>query len=150
MTYQIEAVGNLGGNPEMKTVNIGDEEKPVVNLRVYFDRRVSDGNGGFVDKGGFWRDVAIWKPALGDRAMTHLRKGARIIVRGTEQVRAWKDQEGQERESYTVNADYVALDLLGIETVKFTKRRRGAESSDDDGGGSDVKSDDDSVAEAAD
>jgi single-strand DNA-binding protein len=46
--------GNLGQDPELRAVQSGGGDKAVANLRVYFDRRVPDGGGGFEDKQGFW------------------------------------------------------------------------------------------------
>lgn len=131
MSFHIEGVGNLGASPERKTVIVDDEEKPVVTLRVRFDRRVPDGQGGYVDKGGFWRDVSVWKAPLGDRIMAHLRKGARVFVRGTERSHAWADDHNQEREGFSIIADYVAPDLLGIDSIAYAPRRS-ADTEDDD------------------
>ena len=131
MSFHIEGVGNLGANPERKSVIVDDEEKPVVNLRVRFDRRVPDGKGGYVDKGGFWRDVSVWKGPLGDRIMTHLRKGARVFVRGTERARNWVDDHEQERETYSIVADYVAPDLVGVESISFASGRHQANGEDE-------------------
>jgi|GEM_PF-454640 len=133
MSFHIEGIGNLGANPERKSVIVDDEEKPLVTFRVRFDRRVPDGQGGYVEKGGFWRDVSVWKAALGDRIMTHLRKGTRVFVRGTERAHAWVDDDDQEREGYSIIADYVAPDLVGIESIAFAPRRpANAEDAEDD------------------
>ena len=74
--------GNLGQDPELRTVQSGGGDKAVANLRVYFDRRVPDGDGGFEDKQGFWLNVELW----GDRA-THVArlcaKGSRVAVIGS-------------------------------------------------------------------
>ena len=74
--------GNLGQEPELRAVQSGGADKSVANLRVYFDRRVPDGDGGFKDKQGFWLNVELW----GDRA-THVArlcaKGSRVAVVGS-------------------------------------------------------------------
>ncbi|MGH8531652.1 MAG: tyrosine-type recombinase/integrase [Gammaproteobacteria bacterium] len=45
------------GNP------VVGEPRTVTELRVYFDRQVPDGNGGFEDRGGFWLPVHLWDKA---------------------------------------------------------------------------------------
>ena len=116
---QIEGVGNLGAKPEKKIVQVEGEDKPLVTMRVCFNRRRSDGNGGFVDLEPLWRDVTIWKAGLGDRVIKHLKKGSRIFVRGSEIANSYEGNDGSQVTSCTVVADYVALDLLGIESVAF-------------------------------
>ena len=74
--------GNLGLDPNLKSVRRDGEENDVVNLRIYFDRPVKDGEGNFEDKKGFWLNVEVW----GGRA-THVArlcaKGSRVAVIGS-------------------------------------------------------------------
>jgi single-strand DNA-binding protein len=50
-----EGRGNLAAAPEFKRVEIDGEERAVAELRIYFDRSVPDGGGGFGD-----RDVSFF------------------------------------------------------------------------------------------
>ena len=115
--------GNLGTHPEAKTVKIGDDERTVVEFRVFFDRSVPDGEGGFTEKGGFWRTVQIWKEGLQHRVLEHLSKGARIFIIGVEVASQWQDEHAQPRESYDLVADYVAVDLIGVADITFKERK---------------------------
>ncbi|HHQ42880.1 MAG TPA: single-stranded DNA-binding protein [Chromatiales bacterium] len=110
--------GNVGQDPELREVEAGDGKRKVVTLRVYFDRPVPDGDGGFEDKGGFWMDVTVWG-ARAEQAARVLRKGARVAVSGRLVQRAWTDREGNERTSLEVVADSVDLDLARIEQVTW-------------------------------
>lgn len=74
--------GNVGQDPDLKVVTRDGEDSDVVNLRVYFDRPVPDGEGSFEDKRGFWLNVEAW----GDRAKHIARlcaKGTRVAVIGS-------------------------------------------------------------------
>lgn len=113
--------GNLGQDPELREVETGDGKRQVVTLRVYFDRPVPDGDGGFEDRGGFWMDVTVWG-ARAEQAARVLRKGARVAVAGRLVQRAWTDREGHSRTSLEVVADSVDLDIARIEQVAWRER----------------------------
>ncbi len=118
-----QGTGNLGSAPDKKTVEVQGEERTVVAFRVYFERSVPDGDGGFKDSGGFWRTVSVWKEGLGDRVLAHFKVGTKVFVQGHEVASQWKDEHDQARESYDVIADYVAADLIGVESITFQKRK---------------------------
>ena len=118
-----QGTGNLGSDPEAKTVQVDGEDRTVVDFRVFFERSVPDGDGGFKDGGGFWRTVSVWKDGLGERVLKHLKSGAKVFVQGQEVASQWKDEYEQDRESYAVIADYVAADLIGIEAITYHRRR---------------------------
>lgn len=122
MNNVFQGTGNLGSDPELKTVKVGDEDRQVVSFRVYFERSVPDGGGGFQEKGGFWRDVSVWKEGLGQRVAKHLAKGSKVFVIGHEVASQWKDDHDQDRESYDIRADYVAVDLIGIEAISYQRK----------------------------
>jgi len=74
--------GNLGQEPDLRTVTREGESDSVVNLRIYFDRPVPDAEGRFEDRKGFWLNVEVW----GDRARQVARlcpKGSRLAVIGS-------------------------------------------------------------------
>lgn len=123
-----QGTGNLGSDPEKKMVNVQGEERPVVELRVFFERSVPDGAGGFKESGGFWRTVSVWKEGLGDRVLTHLKSGTKVFVQGQEVASQWKDEHSQDRESYDVVADYIAADLIGVAAITYQARRDASQS----------------------
>jgi single-strand DNA-binding protein len=113
--------GNLGAKPALKYVDVkaAEEVRPVAEMRIYFDHRRPDGEGGFRDEGGFWADVTIW----GRKAETAARllpKGARVCVFGTLYKQRWTDrQTGQPREEDAILADDITLDLLRVEEIEL-------------------------------
>lgn len=99
--------GNLGQEPDLRRVRRGDESTDVVNLRVYFDRRVPDGDGNFEDKKGFWLNVEVW----GERAEQVARlcaKGSRVAVIGSLMDDSY-DKDGQTMNAIAVRARNVYL-----------------------------------------
>ena len=111
--------GNLGTKPALRYVDTkaSDETRPVAEMRVYFDHRRPDGDGGFRDEGGFWADVTIWG-AKAETAARVLPKGARVCVFGTLFKERWTDrQSGQPREADAILADDITLDLLRVEEI---------------------------------
>jgi single-strand DNA-binding protein len=122
--------GNLGGDPERKGVLVGEEERSLVQFSVYFPNSVSDGNGSYKDKGGFWAQVAVWSTALGDQVMAHLRKGARVVVAGRLRQDAWQDIDGTLHQRLALAADEVCLSLVGVDDVTFRSRTTNAERAD--------------------
>ena len=116
-------IGNLGGDPERKGVLVGDEERVLVQFSVYFPNPVADGNGSYRDKGGFWCNVAVWSPSLGDQIMLLLRKGARVFVTGRLRQSSWEDGDGTTHQRLELAADEVSLSLLGIQ--EFTRSKAG-------------------------
>lgn len=134
-------VGNLGDKPKHKTVPIGDgvglagsdttslpavaNRRDVLELRVYFDRPVPDGDGNYADKGGFWLNANLW----GSRAKPLselLDKGMRVRVEGTLIQETWEDREGEERSGMKLDLDNVALELVRVSHIEMRPREGGA------------------------
>jgi single-strand DNA-binding protein len=118
---QFSGIGNLGADPERRGVVVGDEERSLVQFSVYFPNPVTDGNGSYKDKGGFWADVAVWSPSLGDQVMELLRKGTRVFVTGRLRQSSWDDGDGTRHQRLEIAADEVCLSLLGVQ--EFTRAR---------------------------
>ncbi|MCA1671046.1 MAG: single-stranded DNA-binding protein, partial [Actinobacteria bacterium] len=94
-------------------------------LRIYFDRPVPDGDGGFTDKGGFWLPVNLWGPKAETIAKL-LRKGARVRVEGTLLQDTWEDREtGEPASRIEVQADSIDLDLARVEAITFRAKSDG-------------------------
>lgn len=99
--------GNLGLDPNLKSVRRDGEDNDVVNLRIYFDRPVPDGEGNFEDKKGFWLNVEVW----GGRA-THVArlcaKGSRVAVIGSLMDDSY-EKDGETITGVSVRARHVYL-----------------------------------------
>ncbi len=80
MSNQFNGEGNLGQDPEIKTVKVEGTDQTVCNLRIYFDRPIPVGDG-YQDKNGFWLDVEIWGKR-GQNVCRLCNKGNRVSVAG--------------------------------------------------------------------
>jgi single-strand DNA-binding protein len=124
MTNRFQGTGNLGAKPELKHVDQNGETLAILDMRIYFDRRVpSEGDDSFEDRGGFWITASLWGRRA-EIAAAILDKGMRVFAIGILLSDAWVDPDTSEaRVEMRLRLDYVALDLARIETVQMTKRQ---------------------------
>lgn len=117
MANAFQGRGNLGANPELKQVIVDGEQRCVLDLRIYFDRPVPNGDDDFEDKGGFWLNVALWG-ARGERLRPLLKKGMRVHVEGTLISQVWTDPDSDEpRAAMVLAADYLSIDASRVQDI---------------------------------
>ncbi len=92
-------VGNLGADPEIRTLNSGDR---VANLRVATSESWRDRASGEKKERTEWHRVVIFNDNLVKVAENFLRKGSKVYIEGAIQTRKWQDQSGQEKFSTEV------------------------------------------------
>ncbi|CAN7318216.1 single-stranded DNA-binding protein [Phenylobacterium sp. LjRoot219] len=92
-------VGNLGADPEIRTLNSGDR---VANLRLATSETWRDRASGERKERTEWHRVVIFNDNLVKVAEQFLRKGSKVYVEGALQTRKWSDQSGQEKFSTEV------------------------------------------------
>ena len=107
-------VGNLGADPEARSLNNGGE---VVNLRVATSEQWKDRDGNRQERTE-WHQVVIFNENLGRVAKSYLRKGSKVYLEGQLETRKWQDQSGNDRYSTDVvlrqyNSAMVLLDSRG-------------------------------------
>jgi single-strand DNA-binding protein len=119
-------VGNLGADPESRSLNNGGE---VVNMRVATSEQWKDREGNRQERTE-WHNVVIFNENLGRVAKSYLRKGSKVYLEGQIQTRKWTDQSGSDR--YTTE---VVLQRFRGELVLLDSRGGG-------GGGGDYGGDD--------
>ena len=124
-------VGNLGADPESRSLNNGGE---VVNIRVATSESWKDRDGNRQERTE-WHNVVIFNENLGRVAKNYLRKGSKVYVEGQLQTRKWTDQSGNDR--YTTE---IVLQRFRGELVLLDSREGG--SGGGFGGGSGGYSDD--------
>jgi single-strand DNA-binding protein len=86
-------VGNLGADPEARSLNNGGE---VVNIRVATSEQWKDRDGNRQERTE-WHNVVIFNENLGRVAKNYLRKGSKVYLEGQLQTRKWTDQSGNDR-----------------------------------------------------
>ena len=87
-------VGNLGADPEIRSLNSGDR---VANLRVATSETWRDKSTGERKEKTEWHRVVIFNDNLVKVAEQYLRKGSKIYLEGSIQTRKWADQSGVEK-----------------------------------------------------
>ena len=89
-------VGNLGAEPEVRTLPSGNK---VVNLSVATSENWRDKNTGERKEKTEWHRVVIFSEGLVRVAEQYLRKGSKVYLEGSLQTRKWQDQTGNDRYS---------------------------------------------------
>ena len=107
-------VGNLGDDPEARSLNNGGE---VVNLRVATSETWKDRDGQRQERTE-WHRVVIFNENLGKVAKSYLKKGSKVYLEGQIQTRKWTDQSGADRYSTEIvlqrfRGELVLLDSRG-------------------------------------
>jgi len=125
-------VGNLGADPEARSLNNGGE---VVNIRVATSESWKDREGNRQERTE-WHNVVIFNENLGKVAKSYLRKGSKVYLEGQIQTRKWQDQSGNDK--YTTE---VVLQRFRGELVLLDSREgSGGGGGRDFGGGEDFSS----------
>ena len=119
-------VGNLGADPEARSLNNGGE---VVNMRIATSEQWKDRDGNRQERTE-WHNVVIFNENLGRVAKSYLRKGSKVYLEGQLQTRKWQDQSGNDK--YTTE---VVLQRFRGELVLLDSRGEGGGSGGGFGGG---------------
>jgi len=99
MVNRVILVGNLGADPEVRTLESG---AMVAKLRLATNESYKDRNGEWQTQTE-WHDVVLWR-SLAERAQEYLKKGAQIYIEGKLTHRLWDDQNGNKRKTTEVVA----------------------------------------------
>ena len=87
-------VGNLGKDPEIRTLNSGDR---VANLSIATSETWRDKGSGERKEKTEWHRVVIYNDNLAKVAESYLKKGAKVYLEGSLQTRKWNDNSGVEK-----------------------------------------------------
>src|SRR5688572_18831871 len=91
---KVTLVGNLGADPEARSLNNGGE---VVNMRVATSESWNDESSGQRQERTEWHNAVIFNESLGRVAKSYLKKGSKVYLEGQIQTRKRQDQPGNER-----------------------------------------------------
>jgi single-strand DNA-binding protein len=97
---KIILMGNLTRDPEMRESQRGTS---FVKTAIAVNDRVPNSQGGWDDKATFFELVIFGKRA--EAFEKYLRKGSSVLVDGKLEVQKWKDKEGLERTTLSVNVN---------------------------------------------
>ena len=93
---KVTLIGNLGKDPEIRTLNSGDR---VANLRIATSESWRDKSSGERKEKTEWHQVVIFNENIVKVAEQYLKKGSTVYVEGALQTRKWTDQQGVEKYS---------------------------------------------------
>jgi single-strand DNA-binding protein len=119
-------VGNLGADPEARSLNNGGE---VVNMRVATSEQWKDRDGNRQERTE-WHNVVIFNENLGRVAKNYLRKGSKVYLEGQIQTRKWTDQSGNDRYTTEVVLQKFRGDLVLLDSREGAGGGRGGYSED--------------------
>jgi single-strand DNA-binding protein len=92
-------VGNLGKDPEIRTLSSGDR---VANLTLATSESWRDKASGEKKEKTEWHRVVIFNDNLVKVAESYLKKGSTVYIEGSLQTRKWTDNSGVEKYSTEV------------------------------------------------
>ena len=118
-------IGNLGADPEIRTLNSGDR---VANLRIATSESWRDRGSGEKKERTEWHRVVIFNDNLVKVAENYLRKGAKVYIEGAIQTRKWQDASGAEKFSTEIVLQKFRGELTMLDG-------RGGDADRDEGGG---------------
>ncbi|MFT3819797.1 MAG: single-stranded DNA-binding protein [Rubrivivax sp.] len=120
MAIRAELEGNLTKNPEGKYVQVGGENRMIVEMRVFSDvnRRTDDGWEQDDDRSG-GVDVTIWNEKLAKEVLAHFKKGARVLVLDQLHLHNYEDEDGVQHAFLRMAAETVGLQPYRIEGLTF-------------------------------
>lgn len=93
MINKVMLIGNVGGDPEIKTV--GDSKVANFSLATtesWKDKR----SGDWVNKTE-WHRIVVWGDGLVNYIQKNVTKGDRLYIEGSLQTNSWKDKDGIQR-----------------------------------------------------
>lgn len=93
MLNQCNFIGNVGRDPEIKTLQNGDV---VANFSLAVTKTWKDRNSGERKEQTTWVPVVVWGNLTGI-VEQYVVKGSKVFVSGEFKVRKWQDQSGADR-----------------------------------------------------
>lgn len=100
-------VGNLGNDPEIRTMPNGEQ---VANITVATSESWKDKNTGERKETVEWHRIVLYR-RLAEIAGQYLTKGSQVYIEGRLKTRKWQDNNGQDR--YTTEIQGDNLQMLG-------------------------------------
>jgi len=97
-------VGNLGKDPEIRTIDSGDK---VANFSLATSETYKNKDGAKVTTTE-WHNVVLWR-GLADIAELFLGKGSQVYVEGKIKTRSWDDKDGVKRYTTEIIGDKMTM-----------------------------------------
>lgn len=98
-------VGNLGNDPEMRTMPNGEA---VANISVATSEAWNDKNTGERRELTEWHRIVFYRRQA-EVCGQYLRKGSKVYIEGRLRTRKWQDQNGQDRYTTEIQGDVLQM-----------------------------------------
>lgn len=107
MINKVILVGNVGADPEVRTLESGVK---TARVRLATTERIFNRQTQESTEHTEWHTVTLWR-GLADVVDKYVRKGSQLYIEGSLRTREWQDQQGNRRFSTEIQAS--ELKLLG-------------------------------------
>ncbi len=104
MVNKVILIGNLGRDPEVRRLESG---AVVAKFSLATSESYRDKDGNWQEQTE-WHDIVVWR-TFAERAEQYLKKGMTIYLEGKLTHRTWQDQEGKNRKTTEIVADYFRI-----------------------------------------
>lgn len=125
-------VGNLGNDPEVRSMQSGDE---VVNLSVATSESWKDKSTGERREKTEWHRVCIFNQGLVNVCKNYLKKGSKVYIEGQLETRSW-EQDGQKKYTTEIVLRPYRGELTMLDSRNSGDSMGGGRSFNDNQGGS--------------
>ncbi len=105
MINKVILVGNVGADPEIRTLESGTK---VARVRLATTERIPNRQTQEVKEHTEWHTVVLWR-GLADVADKYVRKGSQIYIEGPLRSNEWTDKEGVKRYGVEIVANDMKL-----------------------------------------
>lgn len=102
MVNKVTLIGRLGADPEVRRLENG---VAVARFSVATNENYKDNMGNWQDRTE-WHNVVAWR-LMAEKAENGLKKGSLVYIDGKISTRKWQDQNGNDRYSTDVVANYL-------------------------------------------
>ena len=94
MLNKVQLIGNVGQEPEIRTMQSGDK---VCSMRIATSRKWKDNDTGEKKEKTEWHNVVIFNKGLVSVCENYVKKGMRLYIEGELETRKWQDHDGKDR-----------------------------------------------------
>lgn len=105
MVNKVILVGNVGVDPEVRTIESGAK---VARVRLATTERLFDRQANETKEHTEWHTITLWR-GLADVVDKYVRKGSQLYIEGSLRTREWTDKDNQKRYSTEILASDMKL-----------------------------------------
>lgn len=120
-------IGNLGRDPEIRSLNSGDK---VANLSIATSESWRDKSSGERKEKTEWHRVTVFNENIVKVCESYLKKGSTVYIEGQLETRKWTDKDGVEKYSTEVKVGKFNGVLTMLGSKQDSERSSGGGSSD--------------------